>query len=66
MEEERRCKLCERQFGTAKHLMRGVREKCEHSVEQVVGGSTCEKIVKLLRTVENNKIAKEKEGRIRQ
>ncbi|KAK1124440.1 hypothetical protein K0M31_006795 [Melipona bicolor] len=62
-EEERRCRLCERQSGTLKHLIEECEkvERCEHSVEQVLGGSTCERIVKWLRTVEKSKIAKEKE-----
>ena len=50
-----------------KHLIEGCEkvERCKYSVERVMGGSTCEKIVKRSRTVDKSKIAKEKEGRIR-
>ncbi|KAK1126759.1 hypothetical protein K0M31_004382 [Melipona bicolor] len=38
--EERRCRLCERQSGTPKHLIEEFKkvERCEHSVGQSGGG----------------------------
>ena len=65
-EEGRRCKLCERDIGSLKHLVEdctGV-ERINISVEKIFQQRRVEEVVEWLKGIEGRKKEKDKEGKM--